>query len=98
MHLFPARLLALWLRSRRPPPPPPEPPLPPLERALQLVEWTRDRVDGEDRRQALEELAFRLDEAAKADLAGSARRLAWSSPSPSPAAADQLVEEVRNHR
>jgi hypothetical protein len=96
--VFPGWLLVRWLRSRRPPPPPPEPPLPPLERALQLVEWTRDRVDGEDRRQALEELAFRLDEAGKADLAGSARRLAWSSPSPSPAAADQLVEEVRNHR
>jgi hypothetical protein len=94
--VFPTWLLVRWLRSRRPPPPPPEPPLPPLERALLLVEWTRDRVDGEDRRQALEELAFRLDEAGKPELARSARRLAWSSPSPSPSAADRLVEEVRN--
>jgi hypothetical protein len=96
--VFPAWLLIRWLRSRRPPPPPPDPPLPPLERALLLVEWSRDRVDGEDRREALEELAFRLDEAGKPALARSARRLAWSSPSPSPAAADELVEEVRNDR
>ena len=34
--------------------------------------------------------------AEKPDLARSARRLAWSSPSPSPAAADELVKEVRD--
>lgn len=96
--VFPVWLLVRWLRGRRPPPPPPEPPLPPLERALLLVEWARDRVDGVERREALEELAFRLDEAGRGELARSARRLAWSSPSPSPAAADELVEEVRNDR
>jgi hypothetical protein len=94
--VFPVWLLVRWLRSRRPPPPPPEPPLPPLERAIQLVEWARDRVDGVERREALEELAFRLDEVDKPDLARSARRLAWSTPSPSPVAADELVEEVRS--
>jgi hypothetical protein len=96
--VFPVWLLVGWLRSRRPPPPPPEPPLPPLERALLLVEWARGRVDGVERREALEELAFRLDEAEKPDLARSARRLAWSSPSPSPAEADELVKEVRDDR
>ena len=93
--VYPAVLLVRWRRSRRPPPPPPAPPLPPLERALLLVEWARDRVDGEDRRKALEELAFRLDEAGRDQQAESARRLAWSAGSPSPEAADELVEEVR---
>lgn len=94
--VFPVWLLVRWLRSRRPPPPPPPPPVPPLERALLLVEWARDRVDGVERREALEELAFRLDEVERPELARSARRLAWSTPSPSPAAADELVKEVRN--
>ena len=94
--VFPVWLLVRWYRSRRPPPPPPAPPLPPLERALLLVEWARDRVDGVERREALEELAFRLDETGRDGLARSARRLAWSTPSPSPDAADELVKEVRN--
>jgi hypothetical protein len=93
--VYPAVLLRRRQLSRRPPPPPPAPPLPPLERALQLVEWARDRVDGEDRRKALEELAFRLDEAGREGQATSARQLAWSAGSPSPEAADELVEEVR---
>jgi hypothetical protein len=93
--VFPGWVIARWLQSRRPPPPEPEPPLPPLERALLLVEWARDRVDGEDRREALEELAFRLDETGRDELARSARRLAWSSPSPSPDEADELVGKVR---
>jgi hypothetical protein len=96
--VYPAVLLRRWQAARRPPPPPPAPPLPPLERALLLVEWARDRVDGEDRRKALEELAFRLDEAGRERQAESARRLAWSAGSPSPEAADALVEEVRRDR
>jgi hypothetical protein len=95
---YPAVLVLRWRKSRRPPPPPPAPPLPPLERALLLVEWARDRVDGEDRRQALEELAFRLDEAGREGQAASARQLAWSAGSPSPEAADALVEEIRRDR
>lgn len=93
---YPSRLALRWLASRRPPPPEPEPPLPPLERALLLVEWTRDRVDAEDRRQALEALAFELDAGGRDELARSARRLAWSSGTPSPEAADGLVEAVRD--
>jgi hypothetical protein len=96
--LYPALLIRRWRAARRPPPPPPAPPLPPLERALLLVEWARVRVDGEDRRKALEELAFRLDEAGREGQAASARRLAWSAGSPSPEAADALVEEVRRDR
>lgn len=92
---YPALLLLRRRAARRPPPPPPAPPLSPLERALLLVEWARDRLDGEDRRKALEELAFRLDEAGRQAQAASARQLAWSAGSPSPEAADALVAEVR---
>jgi len=94
--VYPARLVLRRRASRRPPPPEPEAPLPPLERALLLVDWARDRVDGEDRRKALEALAFELDAAGREELAGSTRRLAWSLDSPSPDAADRLVEAVRD--
>lgn len=94
--VYPTRLLLHRLASRRPPPTEPAPPLPPLERALLLVDWARDRVDGEDRRKALEAVAFELDAGGRAELAGSARRLAWTRSSPSPEAADELVEAVRD--
>ena len=93
---LPGTLLVRRIRSRRPPPPEPEPELPPLERALLLVEWTRGREDGEDRRKALELLAFELDGLGRGDEARAARLLAWSPASPSPEAADELVAEVRN--
>lgn len=93
---YPARLALRWHASRRPPPPEPPPPLPPLEQALLLVERARDRVDGDDRRKALEALAFELDADGREELAGSARRLAWSRGSPSPEAADKLVGTVRD--
>jgi hypothetical protein len=70
--------------------------LPPLEQALLLIEWARNRVDGEGRRKALEALAFELDAGGREELAGSARRLAWSRGSPSPEAADELVGAVRD--
>ena len=82
------------LRARRPVEVEAEPELPPLERALLLVEWTGDREDGEDRRRALEVLAEELDVVAS-PLAGDARRLAWSSPSPTPDAATDVVRRVR---
>jgi len=71
-----------------------EPELPPLERALLLVEWTRDR-DPEERRAALEVLAGELDEAGKVEFADRARKLAWSRAAPSQDAAEELVEAVR---
>ncbi|MBA3401417.1 MAG: hypothetical protein H0U05_05440 [Actinobacteria bacterium] len=72
----------------------PEPELSPLERALRLVEWARDG-EPEETREALEVLAAELDEEENAGLAGEARKLAWSRPSPSPDAMDQIVESVR---
>ncbi len=73
----------------------PEPELEPLERALRLVEWSRDRPDGEDRRRALEALAEELESAERSPLAEDARALAWSRRSPSPEGATLLVERVR---
>jgi hypothetical protein len=75
-----------------------EPELPPLERALLLVEWARDRPDGEDRRRALEVLAEALDGEAPVELADDARTLAWSPAPPSPQSAAALVERVREER
>ena len=75
-----------------------EPELPPVERALQLVLWSRDRPDGEDRRRALEVLAAALDDEGPAELADDARVLAWSPSSPSPNAATALVERVKERR
>jgi hypothetical protein len=93
---LPAALVAGWLQRRRPPPVVEEQPeLTPLERALALVEWARAREDGAERRQALEVLAVELDVMERFDLAGSARSLAWSPASPSPEAADRLVQDVR---
>jgi hypothetical protein len=71
-----------------------EPQLSPLDRALLLVEWTRERGDGE-RRAALETLAGELDTAGVTELANDARRLAWSRASPSPDVAEALVDSVR---
>jgi hypothetical protein len=85
-----------WFRGRRRPAPVEEAPeLTPLERALVLVDQARDSVDGEDRRKALEVLAVELDEARRAEHAEEARRLAWSPSEPTPEAAGNLVESVR---
>lgn len=93
---FPAVVLARALRREPPPAEEDEvPELTPLERALALVEWAREREDGADRRKALEVLAEVLDDDGKAELADSTRALAWSPASPSPEAADRLVEDVR---
>jgi hypothetical protein len=87
-------LIRRRLRARRPVEVEAEPELPPLERALLLVEWTRDRTNGEDRRRALEVLAEQLD-LAGSPLADDARRLAWSPRSPTPDAATDVVRRVR---
>lgn len=93
---LPAGLVVSSLR-RRPAPvveEAPEPELSTLERALRLVEWTRDGEPAE-RREALEVLAEELDASESGDFAGDARRLAWSRPSPSADAMSRLVESVR---
>ena len=94
--LTPAALLArrAYLERRAAAEPEPVPELAPLDRALRLVEWSRDRPDGEDRRRALEALAEEL-EAVESPLADDARALAWSPSSPSPQGARLLVERVR---
>ncbi|MGH3132477.1 MAG: hypothetical protein ACRDNY_01820, partial [Gaiellaceae bacterium] len=69
------------------------PELSPLERAVQLVEWARNRPDGE-RREALEVLAGEL-EGQGSDLARGVRRLAWSTAPPSPEGMDEIVAVVK---
>lgn len=93
----PAALVAGWLRKRRRAAPvaDPEPELTLLQRALLLVEWARDRENGAERREALEVLAVELEAVEHGELATHARTLAWSAPSPAPAAADELVRAVR---
>jgi hypothetical protein len=95
---LPAALVVGGLRRRRPPPPAEKPELTPLERALRLVEWAKEWEDGTERREALEVLAVELEAVERPTLAESARALAWSPVSPSPEAADRLVEEVKADR
>lgn len=89
---LPAVLVGRSLR-REPPAMCSESELSALEKALRLVEWARERSDAE-RREALEALAVEL-EAGESELAAPARRLAWSRARPSPEAADELVQSVR---
>jgi hypothetical protein len=94
---LPAALVILWLRRRRPAPVlVEEPQLTPLECALRLVEWSRGRENGSERREALEVLAVELEAVERPELARSARELAWSATVPSPERASSLVSEVRS--
>jgi len=92
---LPAVLVVSALR-RQPPPlvEDEEPELSRLERALRLVEWSYEG-EAEERREALEVLAGELDAEETAEVAGDARRLAWSREAPSPEAAGELVQRVR---
>jgi hypothetical protein len=93
---LPALLVIGWWRRRRPEPEAVvEPELSPLEKALRLVEWAGEQENGTERREALEVLAVELEAVESEALAGSARSLAWSPASPSPEAAVDLVEQVR---
>jgi hypothetical protein len=71
------------------------PSLTPLERVLLLVEWARERPDGDDRRRSLEVLADELERSGAATLSGQASELAWSREAPSPEAVAGLLERVR---
>lgn len=90
--VFPVQLVVRWVRSRRPDAKG-EAGVPPLERALRLVEWSRDSGDDELRREALEALAFELD--GRTADAVRVRSLAWSSEGPSSARMTELVDSVR---
>jgi len=97
--LLAAALLALpvWLvwrrRARRAPPRADERlALSPLERALALVEWASRRPSVDDRREALEALAFELDADARA---AQARAQGWSPPMPELEEMTELVTSIR---
>jgi hypothetical protein len=62
---------------------------------LLLVEWARERPDGDDRRRSLEVLADELEQTGAAALSRQATELAWSRDAPSPEAVSALVERVR---
>jgi hypothetical protein len=70
------------------------PALSPLERALALVEWASRRPSIDERREALEALAYELDGDADDD-ASRARAHGWSPPSPGPDEMTELVSNVR---
>ena len=94
---WPARLgLRAW-RARRPLVVEEEaaPSLTPLERVLLLVEWARERPEGDDRRRSLEVLADELERTGAATLSRQASELAWSRAAPSPEAVSGLLERVR---
>jgi hypothetical protein len=94
---LPVGLGIVWWRRRRPPSRVvDERALTPLERALVLGEWAGEREDGAERREALEVLAVELEAIESPDLAVSARRLAWSTASPSSEATGALVHTVRD--
>ncbi len=95
---LPATLAAGWLRGRRRPVPEAEETrvLPPLERAVLLVEQTGANGNAQQRREALEVLAYELDLAGSAVLALQARRLGWSAGAPSAGDAAALTGSVRD--
>lgn len=68
------------------------PALSPLERALRLVEWASRRPSVDERREALEALAYELDED---ERASKARQAGWSPPAPEPEEMTELVTSVR---
>ncbi len=72
--------------------PAPKPTLTPLERALALVEWASRRPSTDERREALEALAYELDED---ERASRARETGWSPPTPEPEKMTDLVTSIR---
>jgi len=81
-------------RARREPRAAAGPALSPLERALALVEWASGRPSVDDRREALEALAYELD-AEEDEQAEVARAHGWSPPSPASAEMTELASTVR---
>jgi len=88
--------------GRRPKEPVPEPVpepqvvLSPLERALLVLEQAQVRGSTPDERKALELLAGELGRTGDAELATTAKGLAWSAPGPTAAATLSLTAEVRS--
>jgi hypothetical protein len=93
---WPARLgLRAWRGRRAPVVQAAAPSLTPLQRALLLVEWARERPNGDDRRRSLEVLADELERTGAATLSGQASELAWSRDAPFPEAVSALLQRVR---
>jgi hypothetical protein len=91
---LPAAYLVGRYRARRAPQRALRPAQSPLERALALVEWASRRPSVDDRREALEALAYELD-AEEDGTASRARAQGWSPPSPASEEMTGLVEEIR---
>lgn len=92
--VLPGTLIAREVRRRRPEPEG-ELELPPLERALRVVEWASEHGDAEERREALEALAFELDAKDEVARAQEVRTLAWSPEEPSAQRITEQIEAVR---
>ena len=73
------------------------PALSPLERALRLVEWASRRPSVDERREALEALAFELGHEDDDGSANKVREQGWSPPSPEPEEMTGLVESIRRN-
>jgi hypothetical protein len=71
------------------------PALSPLERALRLVEWASRRPSVDERREALEALAYELGNEEAAPTADRARKQGWSPPTPEPEQMTELVTSIR---
>ena len=91
--------LPIWLvwdrRRRTRGPVATKPRLSPLERALRLVEWASRRPSIDERREALEALAFELGHEDDGDLAKRAREQGWSPPPPESDEMNELVTSIR---
>lgn len=91
--------LPVWLlvdrrRRRATPDKADRPTLTPLERALALVEWASRRPSVDERREALEALAYELE---TDERASKAREQGWSPPSPEPEEMTDLVTSIRKN-
>jgi hypothetical protein len=69
--------------------------LTPVERAVLLAQHAASRGEREEERKALQRLAVELSLVGRGDLAGRARRLAWSEESPAPELVGALADEAR---
>jgi hypothetical protein len=89
-------VVLVWQRRRRRAGPRREagPALSPLERALRLVEWASRRPSVDERREALEVLAYEIG-IEDGRTAERARKQGWSPPTPEPEQMTELVAAIR---
>jgi hypothetical protein len=91
--------IPVWLvwdrRRRNAVPATTRPALKPLERALRLVEWASRRPSIDERREALEALAFELGHEEAGESAKRIREQGWSPPPPESEAMKELVASIR---